>query len=94
MKENANLFGRLVPRNGTMIFLDAWVRRGAQHPQRTRWFAMMDFGEPIKEKGCTTKEGNFGKTRRERKLCDSKADNGMQLPQGAKSLHLGGLVLP
>jgi hypothetical protein len=55
---------------------------------------MVNFEEPIREQGRTTKEENFSKTRRARELYDFKVEEEGKLPQGAKSLHLGGHVLP
>jgi hypothetical protein len=36
----------------------------------------------------------FWKDKERRELCDFEVDKEEELPQGAKSLHLGGLVLP
>jgi hypothetical protein len=55
---------------------------------------MVTFGEPVREKRCTTREGKFWKTRIARELCDSEEKKEGKLPQGAKSLHLGGRVFP
>jgi hypothetical protein len=55
---------------------------------------MVTFGEPIREQGHTTKEGKFWKDKETREICDSEADEEEELPQGAKSLHMGGLVFP
>ena len=44
--ECMGLFERLSLQRGAMIFLDTWVHEGVRHPQRTRGFMMMTFGEP------------------------------------------------
>jgi hypothetical protein len=57
---------------------------------------MVTFGVHIREQGCTTKEGDLNNK-------ESKINSVIlrqtwmkrgELPQGAKSLHMGGLVLP
>jgi hypothetical protein len=55
---------------------------------------MVTFGVLIKEQGRKTKEGRTWKMRRVREFYGSKVDKEGEHPQGAKSLHLGGLVLP
>ena len=58
-----------------------------------QWFMMVIFGVPIREQGQTTKKGRLGRQVEQEELCSSKAEEEGELPQGAKSLHLGGLVL-
>lgn len=55
---------------------------------------METFGETIREQGRTTNEDKLGRTWRKGEPCDSEADEEGELPQGANSVHLGGLVIP
>jgi hypothetical protein len=55
---------------------------------------MVTFGVPIREQGCTNKRGRFeDKERKKRSAVMRKTKRG-DLPQGAKSLHLGALFFP
>jgi hypothetical protein len=70
--ERMGSFGRPGPGRGTTIILDTWIGKGAQHPQRTRRFAMVTFVVTIREQGCTTKESKFWENKEsKRNSCDS-----------------------
>jgi hypothetical protein len=77
-----------------MIRLDTWLREGARHPQRTRLFTMATFAVPVREQVCTTKEGRFEDKKSNKIYAILRQTKSGELPQGAKSLHLGGLLLP
>jgi hypothetical protein len=81
-------------RRGAMIRLDTWLHEGARHPQRTRRFTMATFAVPVREQGCTTKEGRFEDKKSKKIYAIPRQTKSGELPQGARSLHLGGLALP
>jgi hypothetical protein len=61
-------------------------------------FMMVTFGEPKRSlkrnNDAQARKEIFGKTRRKIELYDFDAAKDEDLPQGAKSLNFGGLILP
>jgi hypothetical protein len=85
--EHMGSFGRPGPRRGATIHLGDWVHEGARRfiwthgftkghdtPKGCTRFTMVTFGVPIREQGCTTKEGRFEEQGEQDQLCDSEAD--------------------
>jgi hypothetical protein len=55
---------------------------------------MVNFGVPIREEGCTTKEGILGRLGKKEELCGFEVDKEGALTPGSKSPHLEGIVFP
>jgi hypothetical protein len=59
-----------------------------------QWFMMVNFGVPVREQECMTKEGIFEEKESKKSFSVLRKMKRGEIPQGAKPLHLGGLVFP
>jgi hypothetical protein len=81
VKGHDNSFGHMGSRRGATPPKDVMIHNG-------------DLWSPYKRTRAHNQGRIFGRQGEQEEICGSEADKEGKLPQGAKSLHMGGLVFP